>query len=380
MREESVELMARVVEHANAAPTDPSRWDPLVQDLTNLFAARSSVLFTPEPAADASPLGVCCGDLAAGVAEYFANWAHEDAWLKAKAGERFFQQAGEARFTREFLADEHLRKTAFFNDWARHYAAEQGLALKVTGGDGTGAPDVHLTLFRRQQDDPFNEADRSTLRRLWPTLQRAIQARWALRSVGPLDRALEETLNVMPTPTWLVRADARVDFANAAAVDLVRAGLWAQEHSGRLQSIGHLDGDALRLVVCRGAGSSGCHEAVSVFDRRQGRLLRGTLRGTPIANAALYAQWWPHARLLLMLERPTLDVEGGQWLAHVASRFDLTGAQCLVLDSLSRGLKVKDIALARSITPGTVRAHVHELLSKTGLSTQADLVRLALGG
>lgn len=369
---QTLALMERVRDHARAASTEPARWAALVHDLGQLFSARSTVLFTPEPAADTQPFGTACGDIVHGVEDYFANWAHDDAWLNAVAGKEFFHRAGEVRFSHEFLSNRDLRTTAFFNDWCRTYSTEQSLALKLTDETDRDAPVMHLVVFRRLADEPFTLRDRTRLQMLWPVLREAVRSYWATK-VLQAGNAVESTLEVLPTPTWVVRPDAHIEFANAAARALTQARHWVRERDGCLRAMGHLDAQALSRCI---------HDAGTwvVSADIQDRILCARLRVVPIAETALYASEWPRGRALLMLHLPPSHEQDGLWLAHLSERFKLTPRQCSVLESLSKGQSIEDIAAADGIKRSTVRTHLHELLSKTGRSRQADLVRLALGG
>lgn len=374
------DLWEQVVAQAAAAATDPSHWVALVRDINLLFGARSTALFTPEPSADRQPLGIVSGDLTEGTEAYFANWAHEDAWLKTEAGRSIFQRAGETRFSQEFLPDSMLRKTEFFNEWARPFNAEQSLALKITDKLDHDAPVLHLTLFRRLTDRPFTQQDRTRLQMLWPHLRRAAQVHWALQSVQQGYSAIESTLEALPTPAWVLRSDAQIDFANAMALDLMRAGDWAHAAWGRLTRIGNLDASALKHAMAESTTFSvqGGH-MVALSASVGGRTLGRILHIAPIAAHALYACMWPSAQVLLMLQAASTPAQLALLGNHLNARFKLTPAEGAVLACLGQGMTVEAIATSKRVSIGTVRTHVAKLLSKTGLIKQVDLVRLALG-
>jgi DNA-binding NarL/FixJ family response regulator len=118
---------------------------------------------------------------------------------------------------------------------------------------------------------------------------------------------------------------------------------------------------------------------VAVSAEVDGHLQRGLLRLTAVEETTLYAAGWPRAKSVLTLEVPPPRGVDALWLMHLADRFKLTPVQRSGLESVGRGLTVEEIAVARGIKVGTVRAHLHELLSKTGQAKQAGLARLAAG-
>lgn len=61
----------------------------------------------------------------------------------------------------------------------------------------------------------------------------------------------------------------------------------------------------------------------------------------------------------------------------LSTTYGITRQECLVLQSLTRGETVADIATGTRRSAATIRAHIQSLLQKTQLGKQAELVRLA---
>jgi DNA-binding CsgD family transcriptional regulator len=59
--------------------------------------------------------------------------------------------------------------------------------------------------------------------------------------------------------------------------------------------------------------------------------------------------------------------------------FDLTPAETRVLASLLGGHTLADTAIALRVAGATARTHLENIFSKTGVSRQADLMRLRSG-
>ncbi len=64
--------------------------------------------------------------------------------------------------------------------------------------------------------------------------------------------------------------------------------------------------------------------------------------------------------------------------AALVSMFGLTPAECLLAEALIRGLTLEQYAAQRGVSVGTVRWHLKQVLSKTGATRQADLMRIVL--
>jgi DNA-binding CsgD family transcriptional regulator len=62
-----------------------------------------------------------------------------------------------------------------------------------------------------------------------------------------------------------------------------------------------------------------------------------------------------------------------------AAAFDLTPAETRVLASLLAGRTLAETAVALDIAPSTAKTHLDNIFSKTGVTRQADLMRLGTG-
>lgn len=356
------------------AVLDGAQWSNFLRELELQLDATGVVLFTPDTQL-VSPFGVASGDVASGVDDYFVNWVEHDAWNRAVQGTRFFSTAGEVRVGQEFIPDEVLRRSDFFNGWARHYHSEQVMSLKVEDGSDAHAPAMHLSVFRRLGDAPYSEREMQVVRALYPDLRKAARFHWALHALASLPEQVATMVTAMPRPVWVLRSDLCIEFCNPPAERVMREGLTAVRAGGRLRRLGELDSAKLEHLV-RSASSSALH---TVPVARVHGLARATLQVMPMREAPAYASAWPGACALLMLEEPPDADQESRWLVNLAERYRLTPIQVKVLQMLGEGLTAEEISTRRSITLGTVRNHIHQLLFRTGLKRQHQLVRLVLG-
>jgi len=61
-----------------------------------------------------------------------------------------------------------------------------------------------------------------------------------------------------------------------------------------------------------------------------------------------------------------------------SKRFDVSPAECRVLELLTEGMTLRETAAALGISEPTARTHLQKLLQKTGTDRQATLIRLAM--
>ena len=73
------------------------------------------------------------------------------------------------------------------------------------------------------------------------------------------------------------------------------------------------------------------------------------------------------------------EVDSQSWAGLIDRTFGLTPAELRVLQSIVDVGGVPETAAALGIAETTVKTHLHRVFAKTGVSRQADLVKLAAG-
>ena len=190
-------------------------------------------------------------------------------------------------------------------------------------------------------------------------------------------QALKEVLDILPTPLWLLQGDGRIEFASSAARALAAQDQgWLHVHHQQdhqqVWRVGHMPAHEWQRLLAAAEPARRL-----VWAHRGERPVIGTVQLTPLDSASACRQWWPLARWVFALELPHPWTD--EQLAHLVNRYALTLAQRNTLKLLVEGRSVDDIATTLQVKVGTVRSHLHELLSKTGCTRQLDLVLLALG-
>jgi DNA-binding CsgD family transcriptional regulator len=188
-----------------------------------------------------------------------------------------------------------------------------------------------------------------------------------------LSHAAQQTLDAVPHPSWVLRADAHIDFANASAHTLSEELVWVGTTNGQLRRIGHLDITAFKSSLAPdGHSIAPLLSASCVVD---GRLRRATVHIASTHAQPAYAAAWPHASVLLMLDMPAPEQRTQTWIDTFARCHQLTTAEAQVLTLLTRSQDVPAIAEQLGIAYSTARTHMGTLLRKTGCTRQAELVR-----
>src|SRR5262249_27192921 len=96
----------------------------------------------------------------------------------------------------------------------------------------------------------------------------------------------------------------------------------------------------------------------------------------PLAGSDLRTRLRPTAVAAVFISSPPDEQDGA---AATAAGFGLTPAETRLLSSLLAGRTLAESAQALGIAMSTARTHLDNIFAKTGVTRQADLVRLGTG-
>jgi DNA-binding CsgD family transcriptional regulator len=95
----------------------------------------------------------------------------------------------------------------------------------------------------------------------------------------------------------------------------------------------------------------------------------------PLSGSDVRTRLEPAAVAAVFIGAPVDEQDGA---AMASAAFGLTPAETRVLKSLLAGRTLTDTAMALGITRSTANAHLDHIFGKTGVTRQADLIRLAI--
>lgn len=253
------------------------------------------------------------------------------------------------------------------DDPARH-ALQQRLALLGIGNFlGTlqlleGDLYLGIALHRAVEDTRhFDAAATQRLAGLAPHLRQACELGTQLRSQERHAAGLQAHLDGLRCGLLLCDGEARVRWMNRSARVLMAGdrGL-------------HLRGQSLRAY--NQAASTALHEEIALASGRTRFLSIG--QGDAALHLALRAQGGDGDLVLVAVTRAgdAADVPVTAWNRLLG----VTAAEAALVATLVAGGTIEQHAQGRSVSAGTVRCQLKQVLAKTGTHRQAELVRLAL--
>lgn len=262
--------------------------------------------------------------------------------------------------TQEF-GEDRMARDSFYQEFSRAYGQRSTSCVKLYEHDGGGA---YLSLLTALDAPLPSDEQQMLLQRLSAHLMQAARMSEHMQQlklgVAHRDLLLEQS----ETPLWLVDAEGRSVFCNAAAERRVLDNAFPlRVRQGRLKAHELPTLPALLRDACGRAGPP-----------RAGWLrlpgLIGELLVTPLKADSHFnlIQQRPLALLALLENRPRL--------ALLAELFELTPAECRLAEMLVQGGNPERCAQLLDVSITTVRSQLRSLFGKTGTQRQAELVGL----
>jgi DNA-binding CsgD family transcriptional regulator len=177
-----------------------------------------------------------------------------------------------------------------------------------------------------------------------------------------------EVLNALSTGIAVLDMRGHVVFANATAARLIRRPTVFKSSAPLPLMLCHAESnDALRkAILCACASSS---VALQLRDAEGGAVISAV--ALPLPPSTSSSHWQKPVVLLAMNELIRSEAIPHRWLSQM---FGLTRTEASVTNWLVSGRSIDEYAQHRGVSLETARSQLKTVLSKTGMSRQAQLV------
>ena len=351
------------------AMLEENRWAPVLTDIARALEGTLPTLFFHDTRAHSGSLGVCAGYDPKAIEEYQSYYARRNVWLR---GGTHLLGAGSVRTSHMMCSANEYVRSEFYSDWCRPLGVTQGIGATIMK---SASQTSNIAIFSDAHRADFGEDDIRFLGALLPHLQRALKVHLHRSTLRERTRSLEAMVHQMAVAVFLVSEAGRVVFMNRPAERLVSArdGLWVEQ--GVFKTLRSSETTRLAKLVhhtCRrhrGAGEGGGTLKIP----RAGRQAPLEALVTPVtgrnrdetAESAVAAVYVSDPAVL----NASMDVQ-------LAAYYGLTPAQARVAALICRGHTARDAAQLLSVGYNTIKAHLKQIFAKTGVRSQAQLVRL----
>ena len=265
------------------------------------------------------------------------------------------------------------------SDYYLHYLEPIGL-FRILGVDTAepGGMLARLRCSRRRSEERFKVRERQLLTLLTPHLRRAIEIYAKLNRMTSERDLYAGAVNQLSVASIILDEQGRLLTTNAVGRVLLDQGEGVSLRDGRL----HIEGrdinkelqQALATIIkAQLRGETSVVRALRV-PRPAGRSDLGlVIRPVP---ASQWSEGQSSPSAAVFISDPDLHESTSRQI--LGELFALTPAEANLATLLARGLSLAQVSTAQTISQHTARAQLKSIFAKTGVSRQAELVRLVL--
>jgi DNA-binding CsgD family transcriptional regulator/PAS domain-containing protein len=237
---------------------------------------------------------------------------------------------------------------------------------------------ARLRISRRREEPRFDDQDRQRLARITPHLCRAIQIFATLSRTTSERDIYAGAVDQLAVATIILDEQGRVLNTNAVARAVLEETGGLTLHGKHLHVEGRdinreLQAAVEQVIEAQHRGETSLVRALRV-PRDGGRADLGLVL-RPVSTGEWHEGQSSPCVAVFVSDPDQRETASQQTLAEL---FELTPAEANVAILLSRGLSLAEVSDAQNISQHTARAQLKSIFAKTGVSRQAELVRLVL--
>jgi DNA-binding CsgD family transcriptional regulator len=266
-------------------------------------------------------------------------------------------------------------ETDFYKEWV----APQGIVDALgTNLDRTLTSSALFVVMRSVQQGLVDDEMRRRMLLIVPHVRRAAAIGQLIGEHTAKMDALADTLGKLAAGVFMVDADGRIGYANAAGLAMLDQGDVVRAQQATLAAVDPEAGQVLRDVIAAAAagGAVGIRGiAVPLGGSRQERWLAHVLPLTSGARKQATASYSVAAAVFV--RKITLALPSP--LELLAKVYRLTGSEVRVLQGVVDVGNVPAIAKVLGISQATAKTHLRNVFQKTGTNRQSELVKLVAG-
>jgi len=351
------------------AATDPSLWDPFIEQLALRTGATSAGLLIHDFEHAKYSLATSWRTSPESLRLYQQHYHALDVW----AQKGLAHPAGYVCTSQSLCPLSEIKSKEIYNDFMRRADIEHAMFGVAENNQSCFAS---VSLFRNRSRREFTESDLKILHFLAPHLQRAFKLHFHVSELKAHSAGVEATLDMLPTGVILLGGNGEIVFKNrsAAAIVAERDGLMAN-HVGlraELQTESALLAKTIQEAAPTSNGKGVSAGGTVLVSRRARPPLQ--IQICPIHNSMV--QISRRVAAVAFISDPLQTQRPAEALLRVFYR--LTPAECRVALLLSDGQAPREIAGKLGVTDNTVRSQIKSIFSKTGVRRQSELIRLLL--
>ncbi len=300
---------------------------------------------------------------------YQEYYCHLD--VRARRARPFWKPGGLLR-REQVISDAELEKTEFYHDYLRPQRRFYSAAVLL---DQEGSL-PSLVDVGHQGATPVSEAELALLGELVPHLQTAVRLRQRITGLETRLEYASAALDGLRRPLIVTDSSGRIVHINRRAEALLKSNGGLSAGADGLRAASSRQTAHLRELIARAAST------VTGNGQHPGGVIQVQRVGHPPLKLQIAPLAWPSGRngrrpaVAIFLPEPERTANPDPTL--LGALLDLTPAEARLTAVIAGGGTIQQFADEAGVSLNTARTLLKRVFSKTGVSRQAELVRLAL--
>lgn len=358
---------SELIESIYDAGLHPELWSDVIVTLNAFIGSRACGLISKDPVSKSGATHYYCGVDPLYIRLYAETYARYDPLAR-------LPKYGEVRNIPDLVNYDEYRRGRFYQEWLRPQGSVD-VANVVLEQSKSPNPMLMTVIPGR---DMLDAGQRARMQFLVPHVSRALLINRAIERKQRRAIALADVVDQLNAGVILLDASCRIVHSNPAADTLLGADDVLRSAAGRLVTRSTTANSALREIFRDAdevALASAAGRKISLMSQDGSHYIAHVIALPSLLREAAAER--TSAVGALFVWKAELD---GHSCAGVLDRtFELTPAELRVMQSIVDVGGVPETAVALGIAETTVKTHLHRVFAKTGVSRQADLVKLAAG-
>ena len=365
--------LLRLTQLLLSAPGSTEGWQAFLTDLCDVLGGSGANFIAHDFVDQTGSVAVTATTPFEAVALYQQHWHQFDPWAHSAGTARL--SSGSAVTGDQLISRQEFERTAFYNDFGRHYDVFQCLDGVIEASPQA----ISVISVNRTNRQRFDTKDSALLVALLPSLQRALQIHRRVAGAELMAARTMDVLDRLPHSVILVSSSGTVVAKNRAADETLRAqdGLTIDHGELRASTVAltarlrSLLDTAVR--ISQGITLAGNSMALALPRPSGRRPLSVMIAPLPARRPVLTSN---PAVVALFVRDP--DVTPAPDAATIRAILGLTPGEAELVRCLLLGLSLEQAALLLGLQLDTIRKRIKAVFEKTGTHRQAELVTLVL--
>jgi DNA-binding CsgD family transcriptional regulator len=356
-------LTLEFLDNLYAGALDEQAWSLAMAQLASLMSAVGPYCISIDPSTGTILREEGYGYDPRAMTEYRDEWAARDPRVIACAGWPIDQPI----IDQEIQPLRDFKRTEFYNEFLLRNDIPWGIGTWL---HQSPRRQTYIALHGRPDRRPFDPRDRALMQRFAPHLRRALEIKDRLALAGLHTEALRRTFDRATFGLMILDEEAHVLDASELAVGVLERTGAIRRTPGSTTTFVDPVGATLRQLVATCMQNGQLKDGALRIPRQGGLPL--TLVLAPVKGSA---QTWfsdrpswvlfvfdPEARLTTLVQQLSMDL-------------GITVREAEVCALVVEGLDLHVISARLGVSPHTIRTQLKSIFRKTGVCSQAELVR-----